>query len=364
MKYTAGAVYDAIDALAPFGSCMEWDNVGLLVGSPEAAVNGVLVTLDVTTGAVKKALEMRMDCIVSHHPVIFHPLKRLSTQHAAGLCLANGISVISAHTNYDFAAHGVNYALAAALGLQNIRPFGRENAAEPWYSLVVYVPVTHAETVYHAMSAAGAGRQGNYSGCAFLNEGEGRFLPQAGAKPFLGEEGKLEKAAEVRLEMLCAPEQTEAVITAMRTAHPYEEPAFSILPNHALHTQESYGMLGELPQPLLPEELATLTERVLSTHVQYVPTARKIKTVAVCGGAGSDFMGEAAAAGADAFLTGEVKHHEWFMAAERGLCLMAAGHHATEHIAMPQLARQLQEALPDLPVEVYDSDPTCWGGER
>ena len=98
MKYTAGAVYDAIDALALFGSCMEWDNVGLLVGSPEAAVNGVLVTLDVTTGAVKKALEMRMDCIVSHHPVIFHPLKRLSTHHAAGLCLANGISVISAHT--------------------------------------------------------------------------------------------------------------------------------------------------------------------------------------------------------------------------------------------------------------------------
>ena len=164
--------------------------------------------------------------------------------------------------------------------------------------------------------------------------------------------------------MLCAPEQTEAVIAAMRAAHPYEEPAFSILPNHALHTQEVYGMLGELPQPLLPEELAALTERALSTHVQYVPTARKIKTVAVCGGAGSDFMGEAAAAGAEAFLTGEVKHHEWFMAAERGLCLMAAGHHATEHIAMPQLARQLREALPDLPVEVYDSDPTCWGRER
>ena len=148
--------------------------------------------------------------------------------------------------------------MAAALGLQNIRPFGRENAAEPWYSLVVYVPVTHAETVYHAMSAAGAGRQRNYGGCAFLNEGEGRFLPKAGAKPFLGDEGKVEKAAEVRLEMLCAPEQTEAVITAMRTAHPYEEPAFSILPNHALHTQESYGMLGELPQSLLPEELAAL----------------------------------------------------------------------------------------------------------
>lgn len=364
MKYTTGAVYDAIHAIAPFGSCMEWDNVGLLVGEREAPVNGVLVTLDVTPAAVEKAREMRLDCIVSHHPIIFHPLKRLSPRDTAGLCLRNGISVVSAHTNYDFAPRGVNYALAEALGLRNIRPFGQENSEKPWLSLVVYVPVTHAEAVYRAMCAAGAGRQGNYSGCAYMSEGEGRFLPETGATPFLGEVGRLEKTAETRLELLCAPERVGAVLAAMRAAHPYEEPAFSILPNHALHTQEVYGMLGELPQPLLPEELAALTERVLGTHAQYVPTGKAIKTVAVCGGAGSDFMGEAAAAGAEAFLTGEVKHHEWFMAAERGLCLMAAGHHATEHIAMPQLARQLREALPDLPVEVYDSAPTCWGGER
>ena len=109
-------------------------------------------------------------------------------------------------------------------------------------------------------------------------------------------------------------------------------------------------------------ELAEWAQKALHTHVQYVPVGRPLRMVAVCGGAGSDFLGEAAGAGADAFLTGEVKHHEWFAAAERSLCLMAAGHHATEHIAIPQLAEQLRAALPGLAIEVFDSDPTRWGG--
>lgn len=337
MEYTAGNVYKAIDMLAPFGGCMAWDNVGLLVGEPDSAVTGILVTLDVTPAAVAQALEMRMNCIVSHHPIIFHPLKHISARDAAGLCLANGISVISAHTNYDFAPRGVNCALAQTLGLRNIRPFGPEDKEKPWYSIIVFVPKSHSEAVYRTMS-------------------------EAGAHPYLGKVGALEKAEETRLEMLCAPECLDAVIAAMRAAHPYEEPAYSILQNHALHRQEVYGMVGELPRPMRPEELAAMSETALNTRIQYVPTGREILTVAVCGGAGSDFMGEALAAGAEAFLTGEVKHHEWFMAAEQGLCLMAAGHHATEHPAMPQLAKQLRAALPGLPVEVFDSDPARWGG--
>ena len=174
MEYTAGNVYKAIDMLAPFGGCMAWDNVGLLVGEPDSAVTGILVTLDVTPAAVAQALEMRMNCIVSHHPIIFHPLKRISARDAAGLCLANGISVISAHTNYDFAPRGVNCALAQTLGLRNIRPFGLEDKEKPWYSIIVFVPKTYAEAVYRTMSEAGAGRQGNYSGCAYMNDA---FLP-------------------------------------------------------------------------------------------------------------------------------------------------------------------------------------------
>ena len=196
MEYTAGNVYKAIDMLAPFGGCMAWDNVGLLVGEPDSAVTGILVTLDVTPAAVAQALEMRMNCIVSHHPIIFHPLKRISARDAAGLCLANGISVISAHTNYDFAPRGVNCALAQTLGLRNIRPFGPEDKEKPWYSIIVFVPKSHAEAVYRTMSEAGAGRQGNYSGCAYMNDGEGRFLPEAGAHPYLGKVGALEKAEE------------------------------------------------------------------------------------------------------------------------------------------------------------------------
>ena len=117
-------------------------------------------------------------------------------------------------------------------------------------------------------------------------------MPEAGAPPYLGKVGALEKAEETRLEMLCAPECLDAVIAAMRAAHPYEEPAYSILQNHALHRQEVYGMVGELPRPMRPEELAAMSETALNTRIQYVPTGREILTVAVCGGAGSDFMGK------------------------------------------------------------------------
>lgn len=250
MGYITKEVYDAIDALAPFKSCMEWDNVGLLVGSADETVNGVLVTLDVTPEAVAEAKRLGANCIVSHHPVIFEALKCVGADSVPGLCLAAGISIISAHTNYDFAPQGVNYALAAVLGLRNIRPFG---------------------------------------------------------------------------------------------------------------TEEPCGMLGELSQPMTAAGLAAYWEEALGTHIQYVPCKGKIDTVAVCGGAGSDFLPQAVSAGAGAFLTGEVKHHEWFAAAKSGICLMAGGHHATEQPAVPQLAQQLRDALPGLGIAVFDSNPTRWG---
>lgn len=249
MGYIIKEVYDSIDTLAPFKSCMEWDNVGLLVGSAEKKVTGVLVTLDVTPEAIAEAKRLGANCIVSHHPVIFEALKCVGADSVPGLCLAAGISIISAHTNYDFAPQGVNYALASLLGLQKIRPFGAE---------------------------------------------------------------------------------------------------------------EPRGMLGELSQPMTAAELAAHCGEALGTHIQYVPCEGKIGTVAVCGGAGSDFLPQAVSAGARAFLTGEVKHHEWFAAAQNNLCLMAGGHHATEQPAVPQLAQQLRDALPGISITVYDSNPTRW----
>lgn len=360
MTRTVSDLIRALDALAPFSSCMEWDNVGLLIGDEDAPLTGVLVTLDVTPEAVAQAKRVGASLILSHHPVIFNPLKRLPANSIPALCLREGIAVVSAHTNYDFAPGGVNFALARALDLQEIVPFGPEDREKPYLSVVVFVPSAHIEPVYEAMSAAGAGRLGDYASCGFFGTGEGRFLPLEGAHPFLGAVGTPEKADEIRLEMLCAPQALPAVLAAMKSAHPYEEPAYSILPNHALHQQSVYGMLGQLPHAVSCRELALAAEAALHTHVCFSPVERPIQTVAVCGGAGSDFMREAATAGADAFLTGEVKHHEWFMAKELSLCLLAGGHHATENIAMPQLAEQVKAAFPELLVSLFDSDPILW----
>ena len=228
--------------------------------------------------------------------------------------------------------------------------------------LEIFLPESHLEAVQQALWSVDAGHIGRYDCCLSYSPVIGAWRPLAGTAPYLGRMGEVCHAPELKVEVTCRTDRVEETVAAVKRAHPYEEPAYSILQNHALHRQEVYGMVGELPRPMRPEELATMSETALNTRIQYVPTGREILTVAVCGGAGSDFMGEALAAGAEAFLTGEVKHHEWFMAAEQGLCLMAAGHHATEHPAMPQLAKQLRAALPGLPVEVFDSNPARWGG--
>lgn len=360
MTYTVGDLAAFIDRIAPFDTAEPWDNVGLLVGSPEAPLTGILVTLDVTPEAVAEAARLGYSALMSHHPVIFNPLKRLAAESVPALCIRNGLSVVSAHTNYDAAPAGVNLALARALGLQNIRPFGPADPGKPFPVLVTFVPRENADALYEALSAAGAGRLDNYSGCGFLAPGEGRFLPEDGAHPFLGKVGTTEHADEVRLEMLVPPENLAAVLAALKVNHPYEEPAYSVFYNHALTEHKVYGMVGELPHAVSAHELALLTESALHTRVCCTDPGHPLQTVAVTGGAGSDFMDDALAAGADAFLTGEVKHHEWFPAKAKGLCLMAGGHYATENIAMPQLRDQLKEEFPELPVTYFASEPTFW----
>ncbi len=360
MTCTVAELVRFMNTLAPFSSAEPWDNVGLLIGSGDEQLTGILVTLDVTPEAVKRAAALHCSAIVSHHPVIFNALKRLPADSVPALCLKNGLTVVSAHTNYDFAPEGVNRALAEALGLRNIRPFGPADPQTPYFSLVTFVPRDSAEAVYEALSKAGAGMLGNYSGCGFLGAGEGRFLPLEGASPAIGRVGTPERVEELRLEMLVAPEALSAVVAALKATHPYEEPAYSVFPNYAVTAHRVYGMMGELPHPHTARELALLTERALSTRVAYTDPEKPLLTVAVTGGAGSDFMGDALAAGADAFLTGEVKHHEWFPARERGLCLLAGGHYATEEPAMPHLTRQLTEAFPGLPVYHFASEPTHW----
>ena len=344
---TIGEIYQAIDTFAPFDTQMDFDNSGLLIGASSDPVTGVLVALDVTSAVVEEAREKGCNLIVSHHPVIFHPLKRIASDDMVYKLIANSIGVISAHTNFDVAPFGVNTALADAMGVQNPRPL-KPYRPEHVYKLVVFVPRDNANALMAAMADAGAGEMGNYRECAFYSEGTGQFRPLSGANPAVGSIGNLETVEETRLEVLCTKENLPAVVASMKRAHPYEQPAYDILENHAVQAALAEGLVGELEQPIEPKTLVEKVKSVLRCErVKFLCGNRPVVTLALCGGAGSNLLFDAAGQ-ADAFLTAEVKHHEWLAAKEMGLTLIDGGHFPTENLAMEPLKQRLSQAFPKL----------------
>lgn len=355
MNLKVGDFYDAIDTFAPFASAESWDNVGILVGNRQQPVNRVLLALDLTGAVLEEAKRLKADLVITHHPILFQPVKQIDSHNLLGKTLAAGVAVISAHTNLDLAQGGVNDALAERLQLQGIRPFVQEQHT-PYRKIVVYVPVTHALEVYEAMSEAGAGAQGNYAQCAFFSRGEGHFLPLEGAVPAIGMVGEPETVEEVRVEMLCTPPVLENVLQAMRNAHPYEEPSFDVLDNHALHYSLSLGRIGGLDMPMSASMLAKyVKERLGAEGVRYTSCSKPIQVVAVCGGSGGDLLAQAKAKGAQALVTGEVKHHQLLEAASLDLALIDAGHFSTENVVMEPLRLALSKRLPGAIISLSSS---------
>lgn len=356
-----GDFYDAIESFAPFHTAESWDNVGLLIGGRSLPVSRALLALDLTGAVLEEAKRLRAELVITHHPVIFKPLATLESGSLAYRAVAAGISVISAHTNLDLAQGGVNDALADRLQLADIRPLTEEQL-QPWHKVVVFVPTAAAQEVYEAMAGAGAGRDGSYSHCAFFDRGEGRFLPLEGAAPAIGQVGALESVEEIRLEMLCAPQDTAAVVAAMRFAHPYERPAFDVLHNHGRYSSLSLGRIGNTEKPVSPCDFATFVrERLGAAGVRLVAGPGEITTVAVCGGGGGNLLQAAKARGAQALVTGEAKHNEILEATELGMTLVDAGHFATENVVMEPLRWGLSELLPGAVITISSS---CTDGLR
>lgn len=345
---TIQKIYEAIDSIAPFSLAMDFDNPGLLVGNRSALVRKALLVLDCTGQAVELAQELGASLIITHHPVIFHPLKQVNEESLVYQLISRRIGVVSAHTNLDIARDGVNDHLARVIGLTQVEGLSPV-ASTPYRKVAVFVPQSHAQAVREAMAQAGAGQLGNYDSCAFLTPGAGFFRPLEGASPFLGEVGRQEQVEEVRVEMICPPGLTGRVIDAMRQAHPYEEPAFDLFEDHALTETCFLGRVGQLERPLSAQELARWVKDTLrAASVRYVDGGRPIRRVAVCGGSGGDLTSQALASGADALLTADVKHDQFLQAAHQGLTLLDAGHFDTEDVVLEPLARRLAKLVPDV----------------
>ena len=353
MAVTCRKICDIMEGIAPGALAMDYDNVGLLVGDLDASVDRVLVALEVTQDVIDEAVRLGADMIVTHHPLMLRPVGRL-TKGAGDAGLAyrlarEGICHFAAHTNLDIAPGGVNDALAARLGLKNVRRL------QPYYEkgyrkLVVFVPPTHAQKVREALFAAGAGRIGAYGKCSFSVTGRGTFEVPKDAKPYLGAPGNFEQVEEIRLETIVPGYLLDAAVAAMLRVHPYEAPAYDVYALEACPEGMGLGRAGDLTTPMALSAFARLAARALGCEGVRVAgdETALVACAAVCGGSGNGLVDAAARQGAGVFVTGELKHSECLHAAELGVGLILAGHYSTEAVVLPELIRHLQNGLDTL----------------
>jgi dinuclear metal center YbgI/SA1388 family protein len=336
-----------IHKLYPPALAEDWDNVGLQVGDPIAPVDCLMVCLDPTEATLDAAIAAGAQALVSHHPLIFRPLKSLVPGDEIGRILfravREGIAVISAHTNLDRAANGLNDWLAARLGVSDpqVLAGGSDGGL---LKLVVFVPVGYESRVAEAMHKTGAGKIGRYDQCSFRTTGIGTFRAGPGTQPFLGCEGVAEEVREIRLETVLPKELAGKVVTRMLKVHPYEEVAYDLIPLANSRPGIGLGRIGRLAVPVTLAEFVDQVKQALDIPALRLVGAasEKVAKVALCGGSGASLLREAARQGADVLVTGDVKYHEARMAESLGMGLVDAGHFATERLMVGELASRLK----------------------
>ena len=323
------------------------DNAGLLLGDTGHEVRGVLTTTDVTPAVVDEAVANGANLIVSHHPLIFSGLKHITPADATGRMvmrlLREDIAVYAAHTNFDNLAWGVNGILAERLGLQQcrvLRPLGGALR-----KLVTYVPTAHADAVREAIFSAGAGGIGAYDCCSYNSVGHGTFRAGDGSHPFCGSVGELHREEEMRIEVIYEQRIERRLLHRLREAHPYEEPAIDCIPLANKLESVGSGSIGTLPAPMpLDDFIAVVKQRLGLPVVRCSRPADRtpVSRVALCGGSGSFLIGDAKAAGADIYLTADLKYHD-FQSAEDDIILADIGHFESEQFAKELFFRLISE---------------------
>jgi dinuclear metal center YbgI/SA1388 family protein len=336
-----------------------WDAVGLVCGDPEQAVRSVLFAVDPTLEVVDEAVERGVDLLVTHHPLLLKPVNTVAANTPKGQVvhrlIGNQIALHVCHTNADSADPGVSDAMAAALGLVDVRPLAPDPAPS-LDKLVTFVPHDDASRVIDALAAAGAGRIGDYDRCAWTATGIGTFRPGAGANPTIGSVGDIEEVPETRVEMVLPRSARTAVLDALYSAHPYEEPAFDLFEMAAFDSSRGSGRVGVLPQATTLRAFAQQVAWALPTTAAGVRVAgdpdREVRAVALCGGAGDGFLDLARASGAQVYVTSDLRHHPASELREHaygdpggGLALVDVAHWAAEWTWLPVAAQRLQEAL-------------------
>lgn len=337
-----------LEAWAPPAIARDRDNVGLHAGDPDDPVRGILVALDPAEEIVAEARRRKANLIVTHHPLFFREVRSATAATRVGrilrALLRNDIALYVAHTNLDAAPGGTSDVLAALLGLQGTRVL--EPVPGVMRKIVTFVPHDRADAVAQAMADAGAGKIGNYAECSFRSAGTGTFKGNASASPAIGRRGRREQVPEIRIEVVAPSWKVTGVLSALRRVHPYEEPAFDIYPLENRTGEGGFGAIGDLARPTpLPRFLREVKRRLGAGALRWTEgRTRTIRRVAVCGGSGSELLESAIRAGADCYVTADVKYHPFQEAASR-IVLVDAGHFETERPVVGAIAGVLRKEL-------------------
>ncbi|MEU0089310.1 Nif3-like dinuclear metal center hexameric protein [Kribbella sp. NPDC006257] len=339
MEPTLADVLAVLDELYNPAWAESWDAVGLVTGDPSQPVKKVLFAVDPMRVVVDESIEGGFDLLVTHHPLLLKGVNSVAATTPKGKVVHDLIKSSTAlhvcHTNADNASPGVSDALARKLNLQDTRPL-KALPQDPMDKVVVYIPIDDTQKLIDALAAAGAGQVAGYDRAAWTSTGEGTFRPLDGAKPTVGTIGEIEIVPESRVEMVLPRHRRRAIVEALKSVHPYEEPAFDIFEMASLPSSLGGGRIGVLKQPLTLEEFAaTVATNLPRTHhgvrVSGDPT-RRIESVAVVGGAGDTEFERVRAARVDAYVTADLRHHPATEARayDEGPALVDVAHWASE----------------------------------
>lgn len=353
---------DFLETVAPLAHQEDYDNAGLIVGDPSREVSSALISLDCTEAVIDEAIENGCQLIISHHPIVFRGLKKFNgkgyVERVVMKAIKHDIALYAIHTNFDNVLDGVNKKICDKLGVQNCSILKAKNGVLK--KLVTFCPDADAEKVRQAMFIAGAGRIGNYSECSYNTEGYGTFKAGENSNPHVGEVGKNHREHEIRIETIYSANIERKLIAALFEAHPYEEVSYDLYPVSNPHPQVGSGMIGNLESE--QDELSFLQnvkEKLNTKVIRYSGIrGKKIRRVAVCGGAGSFLLANAISAGADIFITSDFKYHEFFDAEEK-LIIADVGHFESEQFTQELLLKIITEKFPNfaLRLTIHNTNP-------
>jgi dinuclear metal center YbgI/SA1388 family protein len=342
-----------LENLAPLSLQESYDNAGLIIGNGEAECTGIITSLDVTEFVVEEALKRNCNLIVAHHPIIFRGIKKLNgknyVERTVISAIKNDVAIYAIHTNLDNIIEGVNKKIADKLHLQNCKTLlPKEGTLQ---KLVTFSPVKNAEEVRTALFKAGAGAIGKYDECSFNAEGQGTFKAGEGSDPFVGKIGERHVENETRIEVIFPSFLQNKIIQSLKESHPYEEVAYYIQALENVQENVGSGLIGELAEEISEKELLkSLKNDFNLSMIKHTPFLGKpVTKIAVCGGAGIFLLPNAIAAGAQVYITADIKYHEFFDADSR-ILLADIGHYESEQFTIELLTDFLQKKFPNFAV--------------